>query len=394
MDVAVCTLQGSHARIRAGPAARVGWYHPGMVRSFAGLSLLLLLAGCLDLNPVFVQPQYVPSTGEVEDTTTAPPTTDGPTTTGESGDTHDIDTASSAPPGVCGDGVVDMDEDCDDMNADDADACQSDCSASRCGDGALWLGVEECDDGNQVDTDECVSGCKDPFCGDGKVHKDFETCDDANDMDADGCPNNCQLPVCGNEVIEGPEECDDGNQAGDDGCEADCTETARLVFVTSVAFTGDMDGIKGANDRCEMLASQAGLPKAPYRAWLSDANAAPVTTMNKSPFKYVRVDGVKVAEDWADLTDGTLLAPIDVSEKNGPPPMIADPAPCPGYNVHTNTTAMGTAASGNHCDNWTSTAATSSWGGSFGSTDPGWSAVCTGEIKSCQFKAPIYCVQQ
>lgn len=60
---------------------------------------------------------------------------------------------------ICGDGVVDPGEDCDDGNTDNTDACSSVCATSRCGDGYLWTGIEECDDGNMVDGDGCSSSC-------------------------------------------------------------------------------------------------------------------------------------------------------------------------------------------------------------------------------------------
>jgi cysteine-rich repeat protein len=61
--------------------------------------------------------------------------------------------------GVCGDGVVDPGEECDDGNADDTDACLSSCLNASCGDGVVQAGVEECDDGNDFDKDFCSNSC-------------------------------------------------------------------------------------------------------------------------------------------------------------------------------------------------------------------------------------------
>jgi cysteine-rich repeat protein len=60
---------------------------------------------------------------------------------------------------VCGDGVVDGGEACDDGpdNADDA-ACKSDCTLQVCGDGSVGPG-ETCDDGNQQNGDGCENTC-------------------------------------------------------------------------------------------------------------------------------------------------------------------------------------------------------------------------------------------
>lgn len=59
----------------------------------------------------------------------------------------------------CGDGRRDRDEECDDANANTADACLPDCRIARCGDGHVRPGVEECDDGNLEDTDACNRAC-------------------------------------------------------------------------------------------------------------------------------------------------------------------------------------------------------------------------------------------
>ena len=58
-----------------------------------------------------------------------------------------------------------------------------------CGDGMVG-GDEECDDGNADNTDDCLNSCMDPYCGDGLVAKD-EECDDGNTNDDDGCNNVC-----------------------------------------------------------------------------------------------------------------------------------------------------------------------------------------------------------
>ncbi|MDP6945522.1 MAG: lamin tail domain-containing protein, partial [Myxococcota bacterium] len=61
-------------------------------------------------------------------------------------------------------------------------------------------------------------------CGNG-VHEDGEACDDGNAVVGDGCNPDCTegpLYVCGNAAVEGDEACDDGNQAGGDGCSAAC----------------------------------------------------------------------------------------------------------------------------------------------------------------------------
>ena len=53
------------------------------------------------------------------------------------------------PPGigrelVCGDGVVNVGESCDDGNTDDTDGCLTSCDFARCGDGVVWRDRELC----------------------------------------------------------------------------------------------------------------------------------------------------------------------------------------------------------------------------------------------------------
>ena len=61
-----------------------------------------------------------------------------------------------------------------------------------------------------------------PVCGNG-VREAWEECDDGNTLDGDGCSADCQLEAtCGDGTREGSEECDDGNTMDGDGCSADC----------------------------------------------------------------------------------------------------------------------------------------------------------------------------
>ena len=124
---------------------------------------------------------------------------------------------------VCGDGLVEGIEECDDGNADDTDGCTTACKVVQCGDGVVE-GAEECDDGNFDDTDACVTGCVKATCGDGLVQKGVEECDDANQVDGDGCSKDCKAESsgCGNGKVDPGEECDDGNASSSDACLNTC----------------------------------------------------------------------------------------------------------------------------------------------------------------------------
>lgn len=124
---------------------------------------------------------------------------------------------------VCGDGVIEGSEQCDDGNLDDEDACLATCQLSSCGDGIIHRGVEQCDDGNTLDDDECTSSCERAFCGDGVVQTGVEQCDDGNQDDFDACLPTCEPATCGDGIVlAGVEACDDGNDADDDACLSSC----------------------------------------------------------------------------------------------------------------------------------------------------------------------------
>ncbi len=75
-----------------------------------------------------------------------------------------------------------------------------------------------------------------PVCGNGVIELG-EQCDDGNATPADGCSATCQLEpgwtcaaagsacttVCGDGILTANEQCDDGNTASGDGCSATCT---------------------------------------------------------------------------------------------------------------------------------------------------------------------------
>jgi len=104
-----------------------------------------------------------------------------------------IDRTCLAPP-VCGNGVREADETCDDGNVVAGDGCDASCQVevpATCGDGVLDDG-EECDDGagnSDVLPDHCRTTCLDPFCGDGIVDPD-----DAEECEPPGtstCDEDC-----------------------------------------------------------------------------------------------------------------------------------------------------------------------------------------------------------
>jgi cysteine-rich repeat protein len=116
----------------------------------------------------FEEPAPVgPSGTESATQTESGATESGSDTESDSDGSETADATSGSP--ACGNGVVDVGEECDlgEANADDA-ACKSNCTNATCGDGDLGPG-EACDDGNDIDGDGC-DACVLTSCGDAELH--------------------------------------------------------------------------------------------------------------------------------------------------------------------------------------------------------------------------------
>jgi cysteine-rich repeat protein len=100
-------------------------------------------------------------------------------------------------PIVCGDGIQDEGEACDDGNDDPCDGCLPDCTEHEniCGDGFICA-EEACDDKNTDSCDGCLADCTDHlgFCGDTFVC-DNEECDLGIENGGDDCTIECSLPI-------------------------------------------------------------------------------------------------------------------------------------------------------------------------------------------------------
>lgn len=90
-----------------------------------------------------------------------------------------------------------------------------------CGNG-ISEGSEECDDGNPDNTDYCTSGCKMVWCGDGFVWAGHEDCTNCP-ADCGECP-----PECGNGL------CEEGEGCG--SCEVDCGECPLVCPPSMVSY--------------------------------------------------------------------------------------------------------------------------------------------------------------
>lgn len=87
----------------------------------------------------------------------------------------------------------------------------------------------------------------------------------------------------------------------------------KVVFVSSSVQNGDLGGLEGADQLCAERAASAGLA-GNFRAWLSSPDQSAEERLDHAAIPYARTDGTRVADDWDDLVDGQLRAPIDRDE--------------------------------------------------------------------------------
>jgi len=180
---------------------------------------------------------------------------------------------------VCGDGIVQVGEQCDDKNGA-FPGCSATCQLESgygcpfagapcvpvCGDGILVSPAEQCDPGAKIANvaAACYSAatadaahpacsvkpgwvcdattCRNTVCGDGKI-EGAEGCesDTKNNDLGDGCTGTCTAEPtcpaggggcttkCGDGLLLGTEQCDDGNAVSGDGCSATCQSEAGFT---------------------------------------------------------------------------------------------------------------------------------------------------------------------
>ena len=156
------------------------------------------------------------------------------------------------------------------------------------------------------------------------------------------------------------------------------------VFVTSRVYDGDLAGVLSPDEECMQLAAAVGI-EGNYKAWISDGlGNSPDTTFEKATIPYALLDGTIIANNYTDLTDGTLQHAIDMDEYGNS--VIAT-------KMWTGTLADGTVdLDSNHCDNWTSYSESLTglvgWKESTSSQWSDWYA------ERCDLAGGLYCVEQ
>ncbi len=136
----------------------------------------------------------------------------------------------------------------------------------------------------------------------------------------------------------------DGAVADAAPSDAALDDTPNYVFVTAMAFDGDLGGIAGADAICNDDAQIAALP-GHYVAWLS-TNETDAIDRLAGARGWVRPDGLPFADRPSDMAASKVFYPPVVTEMNTFPPV---------REVWTATAADGRFnPDGGDCDGWTS----------------------------------------
>jgi len=274
----------------------------------------------------------------------------------------------------CGDGLCEPGE--------DGSSCPKDCYCgnSTCDAGETAAACpNDCRCGDHIcDASETATSCpQDCPCGNGVC--------DATESHAT-CPSDC---FCGNGTCDADEDCsscssDCGCAAGS-LCAAGSCVTPLLAFVTKNFFNGaDIGGLAGADAKCAAEAHAAGNPNA-FRAWISDSSTSAATRLQHPTLPYVMADGTRVADNWTDLTDGSIDAAITRN---------ADGTQGPMGGAWTATNPSGGISDPSHtCSNWTSTSGQGA-DGYVGSANGDWTQNSVFPIDNCTVQSRLYCFQQ
>jgi hypothetical protein len=172
---------------------------------------------------------------------------------------------------------------------------------------------------------------------------------------------------------------DAGTDAGtDSGVDSGVSEWR--IFITNTVQNADLGGLDGADQLCASQAADAGL-EGDFQAWLSTRSLSVSDRLMHADGPYVLVDGTLVANDWDDLLDGSIQAPINL-DANGD---------LRGGDTWTGTLATGASYSSDDCAAFTSGSGGIALCGSSESTSSTWTENIT---PACSTGLRLYCIEQ
>lgn len=207
-------------------------------------------------------------------------------------------------------------------------------------------------------TDESESGGP-AVCGNG-MQESGEECDDGDRINTNDCTNACDLAACGDGILhEGVEECEDGNADSRDGCDAVCTVETQLFagpYHTCALKEGALrcwgpneDGRLGYDSPQDVgdNESPASAGDVPVGGTVVDVsigwyatcallNSGTVRCWGGNPFGQLGIDsiaGVSSADDAIDATVGAAVSSISAYGGQNCATLEAGPPRCWGFNA-------------------------------------------------------------
>lgn len=161
------------------------------------------------------------------------------------------------------------------------------------------------------------------------------------------------------------------------------TISRKKIFVSSTTYNGNLGGLSGADTKCQTLADAIPLGGT-YKAWLSSGATSAGSRLAQSSIGYALVNGTKIADNWADLIDGSIDARINMTESGGAPGTAA---------VWTGTDTAGNIhPTSFHCTSWTaSTSGVYGYQGSTAWADYEWTE---STFNACNQLKRLYCLEQ
>ena len=194
---------------------------------------------------------------------------------------------------------------------------------------------------------------------------------------------------------------DGGDLTGDAGAkDGSAQAVSRIVFVTAATLASNFGGAPQADMACTNAAKAAGLHGANgngYKAWLSTSQTDAATRLNHSLLPYKLVDGTVVAGNWTQLTSGTLLHAIDLTE-TGATASQTSITSCAGNGawVWTGTKPDGSQASGGnasqYCNDWSALDVQAQVGSATATSSEWTQSSCMAPCGAT--KAGLYCIEQ
>ncbi len=222
----------------------------------------------------------------------------------------------------------------------------------------------------------------------------------ACDLDEDGGPTN--VPPDAQVKDGGLDAGDSGggvDASKDTGLDAPKTDTGadagpgcngaiacdRVVFVTAAQYQGNLGGIVGADQKCQTAADASTVARIKgrtFNAWVSTLASSVSARFPHATAPYRDASGALVASNWTDLTDGSLVTGIRLTELG---------VDSTNANTWTGTESNGANSTGTTCLDWTTLDASSKGTrGNIGGNGNGWSGSTTDD---CVVTHPLYCFE-